>query len=436
MELIALYKAMLAARRDETTKAIDRYVSGVEKLKSTAEQVGGLEEDLKVKAVEVDEKKAQCDAMIPKLEAEKAKANKEAETANEIAAQATTKEAEVIEMKANIEKDLEAAEPALVKAAAALDSLNKKDLGELKSLGKPPAGVDDVAAACIYMLHDGSKGKIDVEWKAAQKMMKDVNAFLEVLLGYKKRIDDGNVPKQNFKNLRPLLAKEHFTKEIMMGKSQAAAGLCDFVLNITTYWDINEDVEPKRLAAQSATQQLEKAIADKEAALAKKAEAEATVAELTAQYEAAVAEKDAVLKEQDNCERKLGLAKRLMTALGSEGARWETSIGELRANLELLPGDCLLAAAFVSYSGCFSKLFRAQLLDGCYMPYLQGTLAVSKGGVPMSAGADPIALLTTEAERAVWSGDNLPTDRRTGSSPRTPIASLVLHSSVQFIESS
>ena len=77
MELIALYKAMLAARRDETTNAIDRYVSGVEKLKSTAEQVGGLEEDLKVKAVEVDEKKAQCDAMIPKLEAEKAKANKE-----------------------------------------------------------------------------------------------------------------------------------------------------------------------------------------------------------------------------------------------------------------------------------------------------------------------------------------------------------------------
>ena len=69
-----------------------------------------------------------------------------------------------------------------------------------------------------------------------------------------------------------------------------------------------------------------------------------------------------------------------------------------------------LGAAHVA--PCFSKLFRAQLLDGCYMPYLQGTLAVSKGGVPMSAGADPIALLTTEAERAVWSGDNLPTDRQ------------------------
>ena len=65
-------------------------------------------------------------------------------------------------MKASIEADLAAAEPALVAAAAALDSLRKPDLTELKSMSKPPAGVDDVTAACIYLLHDGSKGKIDV----------------------------------------------------------------------------------------------------------------------------------------------------------------------------------------------------------------------------------------------------------------------------------
>ena len=42
-----------------------------------------------------------------------------------------------MEMKASIEKDLAAAEPALVAAAAALDSINKKDLGELKNLKSP-----------------------------------------------------------------------------------------------------------------------------------------------------------------------------------------------------------------------------------------------------------------------------------------------------------
>ena len=87
-----------------------------------------------------------------------------------------------MEMKAGIEKDLEAAEPALVAAAAALDSINKKDLGELKNLGKPPAGIDDVTGACIYLLHETGKGKIDVSWKSSQAMMKDTNVFLDKLL--------------------------------------------------------------------------------------------------------------------------------------------------------------------------------------------------------------------------------------------------------------
>ena len=111
----------------------------------------------------------------------------------------------------------------------------------------------------------------------------------------------------------------------MTKKSAAAAGLTDFVLNITVYWDINEDVEPKRLAAESATNQLNEAIAAKEAALAKKAEAEATVAELEAAYAAAVAEKEAKVAEGEMCQRKLGLANRLMSALGTEGSASRTS---------------------------------------------------------------------------------------------------------------
>ena len=54
------------------------------------------------------------------------------------------------------------------------------------------------------------KGKIDVSWKAAQAMMKDVNAFLDTLLNYKGRIDGGGVPPKNFENIRPLLELEHF----------------------------------------------------------------------------------------------------------------------------------------------------------------------------------------------------------------------------------
>ena len=96
--------------------------------------------------------------------------------------------------------------------------------------------------------------------------MKDVNGFMSTLLGFKARIDAGKVPKDNFKKLKPLLLKEHFNAQTMRNKSNAAAGLCDYVRNITVYWDINEDTEPKRLKSAQAARDLEAAIKAKQQA--------------------------------------------------------------------------------------------------------------------------------------------------------------------------
>ena len=130
LELIALYKQMLFASRAKVDANIKKLSDGVVKLESTAAGVSELEEFIKVKAVEVDAKKTEVEAMIPKLEEEKAKAGEEAAKANVIASAATKKETEVLAMKAEIEVKLAAAEPALVAAAAALEGLNVKDLGE------------------------------------------------------------------------------------------------------------------------------------------------------------------------------------------------------------------------------------------------------------------------------------------------------------------
>ena len=412
LELIALYKGMLGKEREKVDKNIKKLSDGVIKLESTAESVAGLEEEIKVKAVEVEAKKAEVEAMIPKLEEEKAKAGEEAAKANVIAAAATKKETEVIAMKADIETKLAAAEPALVAAEAALDSLNVKDLGELKSLKKPPAGVDLVTGACLCLLQtkDMPFKKVDISWKAAQQMMTPPPKFLETMLGFKQKIDDGLVPKSCFPNIQDLLKEPDFNVDIQRKKSNAAAGLTDFIININVYNDINENVEPMRLAAQNATDELNTAIASKEAALAAKKLAEDTVAELTRQFNAANAEKEAVLADAERYERKLGLAQRLMAALGSEGARWKESIISLNAAMGILIGDVLLASAFVSYIGCFNKRFRKILMDTTFLPYLKGDIPQSKGGVPFGSD-DPLKVLTTDAQIAGWNTELLPADR-------------------------
>lgn len=55
---------------------------------------------------------------------------------------------------------------------------------------------------------------------------------------------------------------------------------------------------------------------------------------------------DSVSKGQ----RKLDLAQRLTGALSSENDRWAENVVQLRADMELLTGDVLLAASFIRWT--------------------------------------------------------------------------------------
>jgi hypothetical protein len=74
------------------------------------------------------------------------------------------------------------------------------------------------------------------------------------MLGFKARIDSGELPKSNFANIQDLLKLEHFNVDFMRGKSSAAARLTDFIININVYNDIVENVEPMHLHLQALEQ--------------------------------------------------------------------------------------------------------------------------------------------------------------------------------------
>jgi dynein heavy chain len=137
--------------------------------------------------------------------------------------------------------------------------------------------------------------------------------------------------------------------------STAAAGLCEWVINIEIYYNVVVTVEPKKKAVAEGQGQLD-------AANAKKAEVDALVAKLNAEvgvliaaYDEAMRKKQEAEDKANKCEMKLNLASRLLNALGAEKDRWAQSIIDLDANLEVIIGDVLLASAFVSYVGPFNK---------------------------------------------------------------------------------
>jgi dynein heavy chain len=68
-------------------------------------------------------------------------------------------------------------------------------------------------------------------------------------------------------------------------------------------------------------------------------------------------------------------------------------------------GDSLIASEFVSYIGPFSSKFRLNLWKEVWSNDI-----VAKS-IPMTPGIDPLDVLATPSDIAVWNGEGLPADR-------------------------
>jgi dynein heavy chain len=139
------------------------------------------------------------------------------------------------------------------------------------------------------------------------------------------------------------------------------------------------------------------------AANAKKAEVDALVAKLNSElqvlldtYNAAMKEKNDAIAAAEKCERKMSLATRLVSALGSEQDRWAQSIIDIGELLKVIIGDVLLASAFVSYVGPFNKQFRDKILLDSFLPFF------GQNNIPMSENSNPIQILSDDATQALW----------------------------------
>jgi len=84
-----------------------------------------------------------------------------------------------------------------------------------------------------------SKKPKDVTWKSAKKLMADPGQFLDKLMGFQAVVDANQVHDSNVKIVKnQYLSDPNFTPEILANKSAAAKGLCSWVVNIVTYYDV------------------------------------------------------------------------------------------------------------------------------------------------------------------------------------------------------
>jgi len=404
LELIKLFKVMYARKEGELSQSLDTYDTGVVKLTETGEVVAKLEEDLKVMSVEVEAKKKSADEQAEIVGGEKAKVEVENEKAEAEAVACTKIKTDVEKLVKEAQESLDKAEPLVAKAEEALAGLDINDFRNLKALKKPPDAINETFTCVLHLLCSVHKdvpvkgGKLNAPdtWKVALGLMANPQAFLDELMAFKPKVDDDKVPAKNFDAIRKTLAQEEFTTEIITKKSSAAGGLAEWIINIAAYYDVVVSVEPLRNAVREGNEKLS-------AANAKKAEVDALVAKLNSElqvlldaYNKAMTEKNDAIAAAEKCERKMSLATRLVSALGSEQERWAQSIIDIGELMKVVIGDVLLASAFVSYVGPFNKQFRDKILTANFTPFF------GQNNIPMSENSNPVDILTDDAKCAVW----------------------------------
>lgn len=72
---------------------------------------------------------------------------------------------------------------------------------------------------------------------------------------------------------------------------------------------------------------------------------------------------EAYKKEVDNLQIKIDRGDKLVSSLSGEKARWGASLKDYEIQFEDLTGDCILSAAFMSYTGPFTSEYREELMS-------------------------------------------------------------------------
>lgn len=133
----------------------------------------------------------------------------------------------------------------------------------MKSYNSPPILIKlALEAACVMLgiqpkiteVGEGKNMRKEFDyWGKAKKLLNEHKKFLESLVKY----DKDNIPDDRLGKIKEYLENPKFKPEVIKNASEAAEGICKWVIAICKYNDVAVNVRPKQQALAEATAKLE-----------------------------------------------------------------------------------------------------------------------------------------------------------------------------------
>mmetsp|Transcript_21619 Transcript_21619/g.15865 ORF Transcript_21619/g.15865 Transcript_21619/m.15865 type:complete len:271 (+) Transcript_21619:3003-3815(+) len=239
----------------------------------------------------------------------------------------------------------------------------------------------------------------DPTWMSVKKELADPK-FVDKIMNF----DKDNISAKTLKAIEKYTKQDNFQPKYISNISLAAGALCMWVRSLEDYAKALKVVGPKRDKKNYAEEQLRKKLeilAKLESDFQEQAD---KLAELNSNYTKTTSEMQAYRNELEDLQAKIDRGDKLITGLAGEKTRWEASLIELDDQYEKLTGDCMLAAAFMSYCGPFPSEYRESLVSNWISK-------IEYEKISFTAGFEFSEFMAGQAVAREWQMQELPTDK-------------------------